>query len=187
MGYKYDRGELLAAAVEAVLDDGLSRLTFGRLANRLGINDRSIVYYFPSKPDLIGAVAVELGARMQSVLEEAFGAEPLGTDELLDRSWPILASPAADRFFAVYFELVGLAAAGIEPFDALAPPLIEGWIDWLEPRVADDDATERRAGATAVIAVLDGLLLLRHTSGRATADHAAARLGIGASGRVVRA
>ena len=50
MGYKYDRNEILAAAVEAVADDGLSQLTFGRLAKRIGINDRSIVYYFPTKP-----------------------------------------------------------------------------------------------------------------------------------------
>ena len=39
--------------IDAVLDEGLSRLTFGRLAKRIGINDRSIVYYFPTKADLI--------------------------------------------------------------------------------------------------------------------------------------
>ena len=61
MGYKYNETEILDAAVQAALEDGLSRLTFGRLAKRLGIADRSIVYYFPTKADLLTQTIARIG------------------------------------------------------------------------------------------------------------------------------
>ena len=49
VGYRHRREDILAGAVEAVLDEGISQLTFGRLATRLDINDRTIVSYFPTR------------------------------------------------------------------------------------------------------------------------------------------
>ena len=98
--------------------------------------------------------------------------------EVVRQAWPVLTSPEADQVFRVYFEVVGLAAAGVEPFSSLAPILIDGWIDWLAPRIAGADAGARSAGATAAVALVDGLLLLRHTVGPTAAGVAAARLGI---------
>lgn len=178
VGYKYDRDELLDAAVVAALDDGVGRLTFGRLAKRIGINDRSIVYYFPTKGDLVTEVVVALGGRFQVLLDEAFGDERLEPVDVVRRAWPVLTSPDADPVFRIYFELVGLAAAGTAPFDELTPALIDQWIGWLAPRVAGGSDAERRANATAAVALVDGLLLLHHAAGADTARAAAARLGV---------
>ena len=43
MGHRHTKEEILEGAVAAAFEDGLSQLTFGRLAKRLGINDRTIV------------------------------------------------------------------------------------------------------------------------------------------------
>lgn len=177
MGYKYDEGEILAAAVEAVLDEGLSKLNYGRLAARLGIADRSIVYYFPTKADLVTRTVFALGGRFQALLEDAFGVERLQKDELLRRAWPVLTTPYADRVFAVFFELVGLSAAKISPFDALAPTVMEAWIGWLVPRI-DAPESVARAQAYSIVAMLDGLLILRLTAGAEAADGAAQALGV---------
>lgn len=177
MGYKYDRGELLDAAVDAVLADGIGQLTFGRLAKRVGINDRSIVYYFPTKRDLVTEVVVALGARFQSVLDDAFGEDELDAVEVVRRAWPVLTSADADPVFRIYFELVGLSAAGVEPYDELTPALVDHWISWLAPRVAGESELARREHATAAVALVDGLLLVHHTVG-ADASHAAA-VGLG--------
>lgn len=177
MGYKYDEGDLLAAAVDAVLDEGLSALTFGRLAQRTGVADRSIVYYFPTKADLVSRTVLELGGRLQGLLGEAFGHDRLTGDELARRAWPVLASKAADPVFAVFFELVGLAAASVAPYDTLAPALMNSWVEWLADRI-DAPARTRRPIAYSTIALVDGLLLIRHMCGPRAANLAAANLGI---------
>ena len=174
---KHSRDEILAAAVETAFDGGLSQLSFGRVARRLGIADRTVVYYFPSIGDLIGNVVVMLGAQLQASLEPAFEGGADDPIELVRRAWPALATPEVDPTFALFFEANGLAAAGRPPFDELVPQLVEGWIEWTTGYLTSPDDT-RRDDAEAGIALLDGLLLLRQLAGPEAAERAARRLGV---------
>ena len=176
MGYKYDERELLDHAVADVLEHGIAQLTFGRLAKRIGINDRSIVYYFPTKEVLVTRVLGVIGEQLQPLLAEAFGAEPLPADELSRRAWRVMSTPKSDPVFAVFFEVVGLAAASAQPFDAVATQMLDGWIAWVE-QCLDVPKPERRAAATAVVATIDGLLMIRQLLGARAANQAAAHLG----------
>jgi AcrR family transcriptional regulator len=178
MGYRHSREELLRAAVDAVRAEGIGRLSYRAVAERVGTSDRMVVYYFPSKTDLVLAVAGTLGADLRALLERAFGSDPLPPGELARRAWPVLGSPAADPVFAAFFEIIGLACARADPYAALAPGLVREWLDWLAPRVAGDTPAERRDGALAVMAQIDGLLLLRHAGGPRMAGAAARALGV---------
>lgn len=170
MGYKYDEAEFLAEAIALVRSEGLARLTFGRLAKRLNVSDRSIVYYFPTKADLVTRTVMALGVQLQDLLSEAFGDQPLDADDLIARAWPVLASPRADPVIATFFELVGLAMAREQPYVQLADDVMGTWIDWLRPLVIAP-VGEAEGAVLALIARLDGVLLLRHVRG---ADAAAA-------------
>jgi AcrR family transcriptional regulator len=177
MGHKHSKKEILDEALAAAFDDGLSQLTFGRLARRMGISDRIVVYYFPSKEALIGEVMTALAVRLQRRLAEAFASVERDHRALVRTAWPVLAHPDADPLFALYFEAMGLAAAGRDPYRTLLPALIGAWVDWVAGFIEGTTA-ERRAEAEAAIALIDGLLLLRRLAGPEVAGRASHQLGV---------
>ena len=150
-------------------------MTFGRLAKRLGISDRIVVYYFPTKNDLLTDVMLAMGARLQQALGQAFTAPAVHHLELARTAWPVLASTEFDQIFAMFFEANGLAAVGREPYRTLITQLMETWIQWLGTFFVGTPEG-RRAEAEAVIALIDGLLLLRQLVGPEAAERAATRL-----------
>ena len=174
--------DILRAAVETALESGLAALTFGAVGRRLGISDRTVVYYFPTKPDLTGAVLGVLGHRLQETVAGALGAGAVTPQELLQRTWPVLGAPANDRVFALFFEVVGLASDGAEPYRSAVRALVANWTDWLEPRIVAPPGHDARAAALAALVQVDGLLLLRNVAG-AEAAEAAADVLMGRSGR----
>ena len=178
MGYRHSSDDLLAAAVAVARESGVGSVSFGTVARHLGINDRTVVYYFPTKADLVAAVVMALGAELQELLETAFGDAPLSREELMRRAWPVLATPEADPAFAAFFEVVGLASAGAEPYRTLASGIIDQWLPWVASRVAGRTAPQRERDALAVVAQMDGLLLLRRLAGPAAAERAADALGV---------
>lgn len=178
MGRKHTKQDLLDGALATALDDGLSQLTFGRVGTRLGIPDRTIVYYFPTKAELVGEVILAMGAGLQAALADAFREPAADHLEVVRRAWPVLASPEHERVFALFFEANGLATIGREPYATLVPELVEAWIDWVASLLVGTD-DHRRAAAEAAIAVIDGLYLLRLLAGPDAAERAAAALGVG--------
>jgi AcrR family transcriptional regulator len=91
MGYRHTSEEILEGALDVAFDDGLSRLTYGRVAKQLGISDRVVVYYFPSKEDLVGEVLASVGIKLQQALEPAFGFPAEDHLDLVKSAWPIVA------------------------------------------------------------------------------------------------
>ena len=185
MGHKHTKAEILDGALAAAFDDGLSQLTFGRVAKRLGISDRIVVYYFPTKDDLIGEVLYAMGAELQATLAPTFTTPAADHLELLRTAWPILARTEADPVFALFFEAGGLAATGREPFRPSSRNLMDAWIEWAAAFI-DGTTARRRAEAEAAIAMLDGLLLMRQLVGPKVADRAARKIFRGARQRCTR-
>lgn len=177
MGYRHSREEIVDAAVEVAMADGLSRLSFGRVARRLGVSDRMVVYYLPSKQELVGVVLAEMGGRLRAALAPAVREVADDHRQLLRRVWATLATVDADPVFALFFEAAGLAAAGQEPFRTAVSQLTAAWVAWTAEHLRGTDA-QRQAEAVVAIGVLDGLLLLRQVLGPEQAAMAAARLEI---------
>ena len=178
MGYRHSADEILDEAVEVAVANGLAELTFAKVAAGLGISDRMVVYYFPTKLDLVAGVAIRLGDELQLLLAKAFGDERRTPDELLALAWPVLASRRGDRVFALFFEMIGLASAGQEPYPHMVRSLMEAWRDWLAERVVGERIDVRRRRALSVMARIDGLLMIRRTMGNEAASLAAREMGI---------
>jgi AcrR family transcriptional regulator len=157
----HNRDQILQAAVEVVCEVGLAEMTYRRVGTHLGIADRTVVYYFPTKVQLVLAVldvvAEKVGDAMSGMLEE----RDLTVTQAMTGIFRSLANDELDPYFRIYIELVGLAVARKSPYDQLPPRIYQYWIDWLEPRMAGP-AHHRRAAAIAAFAQADGLLLAHH-------------------------
>lgn len=162
MGHRHDADELLQAAVDAVLDGGLGELTFGRLGRRIGVADRTLVYYFKNKASLQEKVLGVLAGDLLERLGAAFGEQRRGPGELLRVAYPVLTTEDADRVFALWFEFAGQAASGAEPQRTLATGFMQTWIDWTVERVEAPSRAQARREALALLATLDGALLMHH-------------------------
>jgi AcrR family transcriptional regulator len=177
VGHKHTKDEILTGALATAFDDGLSQLSYGRVAKRLGISDRIVVYYFPTKEDLVAEVLLSLGLELQQRLEATITTPRSDHVDLVRVLWPLLAHADADSVFALFFEANGLAAAGRAPYDSLVPQLVEAWVMWAEEHL-EGTPRQRRSEALAAIALTDGLLLLRQLAGPEPANDAARRLGV---------
>lgn len=177
MGHRHSRDEILAGALATAYADGLSGISFGRVAKALGTSDRMVVYYFPNKTDLVSNVLLAVGVELQLRLADAVTEPHPDHLSLVRAAWPVLASEECDPAFGLFFEANGLAAAGVEPYRSVVPVLVTAWADWLDGFLDVPDA-DRRAEAEAVIALVDGLLLIRQLVGADAAERAARRLGV---------
>jgi len=177
MGYRHDREGVLGSAVALAYESGLPELTFRSVGRRAGIPDRTVVYYFPTKDQLVLAVLQQATAQLIDLLATTVGAEPRRVDELLQTSWDALRRPEADHALRLYVETVGLAARGREPYRSIVTQLTATWTTWFATRIALEPA-ERDDQAVAILATLDGLLLLQVTAGPQVAGAAARGLGL---------
>lgn len=178
MGRKHDRETILAEALALAREDGLHALTFGRVASRVGIPDRTVVYYFPTKTELLAAVLGRGSEELQELLARAIRAPAKSPVALARKAWPVISSPGALPSFRLLVDAVALALHDAAAA-AVVRALFHAWTTALEPLFEGTPAS-RRADAEAAVALLDGLLVLRFSAGReASARAARALLGAG--------
>ncbi|MGB5952716.1 MAG: TetR/AcrR family transcriptional regulator [Ornithinimicrobium sp.] len=184
MGYRHNTEEVLDAAIEVARDQGLAELTFRSTGRRLGIADRTVVYYFPTKTDLLAAVLHRSTSRLVVLLTPEIGDERAPAEELLAASWAALRRPEAQPWIKLYVEALGLAVRGTEPYTSIATELTTTWTSWFAAHILPDSTTEQdeaKDRAAGLLATLDGLLLLHTTVGPDLALSAARGLGVSLS------
>jgi AcrR family transcriptional regulator len=162
------RAQLLSGAVRHVLAHGIGTLSLRPLAAELGTSDRMLIYYFGTRQALLVAVLDDVGRRLRTTLDAALPAKTVSAAALLVAARDLLDNSDVEPYLRLYVEVSGLAAAGREPFRAAAASIAEGWMTWTAVRLDAGPAATRDAAA-GVLAVIDGLLLIRFILG---ADHA---------------
>ena len=183
-GRPEQRESFLAGAVDHVLRHGVATLSLRPLAAALGTSDRMLLYYFGNREQLLVAVLGVVGEQLRAQLAAALPAEPVPPAALLRAVEAALREPGAEAALRLYVEVGGLASRGREPFRTVAAAVARGWLSWLASRL--DVAEDERAGAAAgILALVDGLLLVRFVASDEVAGRAAGwlatRLGHGGS------
>lgn len=174
--YQHRKAELLDAATEYVLANGLRNLSLRPIAQALGITHASLLRHFSSKDDLVMAVLDRIRTDLTERLDSDDDVRTASTVvERIRAVWRRLCEPKEQRQFLLLFELVG--QYGRSPSDQLnlARSVVQDWIDLtITDLIAEGwsphDAT---AAATLLLAEIRGLQLdLLLTADRQRVDHA---------------
>lgn len=174
-GRPEQREAFLVGAVEYVLQHGAGGMSLRPLAAALGTSDRMLLYYFGSRERLLGSILDRVGDGLIAALSDAVPPGRSEPEVLLRSVWSVARDPSGEPALRLYVEILGQAAARVAPFPAVADRVAHRWLDWVRDRL-DVPGDERDDTAAAVLATLDGLILLRLAVGTGVADRAARRL-----------
>ncbi|MEM7798367.1 MAG: TetR/AcrR family transcriptional regulator [Chloroflexota bacterium] len=140
-----------------LLENGLNENGIRLLAKAAGTSDRMLIYYFGSKDELMNQVLGAIAAGFSSQLDAGLGLHIREADQLLEELTQFVMLPAFQPAVQLWFELVGLAARGKEPYASNAKLLAKNWIMWIESRLEG----EQIAAATDLYAHLEGRVMLK--------------------------
>ncbi|MTD13572.1 TetR family transcriptional regulator [Nakamurella sp. YIM 132087] len=120
------RSDIVAASVELVQQDGLAGLTQPRVARRIGLRQSHITYYFPTRDDLVAAVAASAVERRIGALARMLSAPTV--EEKIGVLVSVLLDPGQTRVLLALTQIAdttpelrshfGALAAGIGPIAA---------------------------------------------------------------------
>jgi AcrR family transcriptional regulator len=113
------RGAIVAAALEVIGESGLGGFTQPRVAARAGLRQSHLTYYFPTRDDLLVAVADEAVRRRIALLQEAQAAAD-GPRAQVAALAGVLTSPEHTRILLALTQAADQDEAVRTSFDALA-------------------------------------------------------------------
>lgn len=151
--------ELLEAAYEYVLGNGLADMSLRPLAKQIGSSPRVLLFLFESKEGLIRAIlarAREEELRYLDGLRGGNGLAAAGRDV-----WAWLADPGHRALLALWVEGYARSLLGEPgPWADFGRDTVRDWLDLLAERQAPGkDAADTEAERTLLLAVLRGALL----------------------------
>lgn len=174
------KARLLDALAGVLLADGLHDATLRPLAAKAGTSDRMLIHHFGSKDRLLREVLEHLADRLSGALD----ALPLPPPGAGDAAFALavvdaMGDPALAGFHRLWLELAAGAAQGVAPHRDVAPAIAARLHAWLCARLAGDGPVDAavRDRAAVLLAVIEGLELLRAVGFDAAVDAARRRWG----------
>jgi AcrR family transcriptional regulator len=149
------REELVAAATDFVLDQGLIGLSLRPLAAALGTSDRMLLYHFTDKDELVAAVLRESNDRSIAQIEGLPAAGSVRQEVLA--LWAASTSSDLDRCQRLYVEAAALGLLGREPYATVVREANAAWGAALARRLVAAGVPGERAGRA--VALLDAAFM----------------------------
>ncbi len=155
------RAALLAKLADHVLAHGLGSASLRPLAAAVGTSDRMLLYYFPDKAALIGAVLEEVAARMMPLLERYRAPEPMPAMALEARLLPLVGDGRVWPFMQLWLEIASLAARGDPACLYVGEGIARGFLAWTAEQVAAASPASREHAAIRLLMLVEGAVLLK--------------------------
>lgn len=150
------RQEIVVAVADHLLREGFGNSGLRALAKSVGISDRMIMYYFDTKEVLVSEALLLLADNFAEGLHhilpdrQASGSRIVGA--LVDGALAENAKP----MLTLWFEIVGLAVRGDEPYKTTASLFLDRWEGFIRSKLPQN----QRHRATALLAQVEGEVMI---------------------------
>jgi AcrR family transcriptional regulator len=155
------RAALLDAALEQLVEGGLATFTTTEVARRAELSQGALFKHFPSKAELLAAVAEHLFEQLRARFERAYARKPEGSRSVVE-GLELLWAQMLDPRLAAAFELYTAARTDRE-LQARLGPVVEAHVERIEAFVATlgdlGDPDRVRVVTALAIAAIQGLVL----------------------------
>lgn len=172
--HQHRRAELLDAAVEYAVENGLAELSLRLLASGLGVSHKTLLYHFGTKEDLFTEIVREWQLQEQrTILERAERDQSAGFMDLLRSAWADLTAAGSEAFLRFRFEVLELARHQPDRYEDFLHSTYVVWPAIIESGLRREGLSRERARPLAYLvqAALHGLQLgLLNTGDRVQAD-----------------
>ncbi|MCB0106286.1 MAG: TetR/AcrR family transcriptional regulator [Caldilineaceae bacterium] len=150
------KAQIIEQITQYLIENGMTEIGLRKLADVSGTSDRMLIYYFETKETLLSQVLQTIAAGFTAQLDALLGSHPRGAALLRHELLELGGTPQFRAVIQLWFEVVGLAARGQEPFATNAQAIATNWLGWIESRL---DVSERDQALT-LFAELEGRLML---------------------------
>ncbi|MCE7980915.1 MAG: TetR/AcrR family transcriptional regulator [Caldilinea sp. CFX5] len=150
------KAQIIQQIAHYLIEDGLADIGLRKLAAIADTSDRMLIYYFDTKDALIGEVLHSIAAGFVGQLDMLLGQHKRSGRVLLNELLALSSTAPFSAVIQLWFEVVGLAARGQEPFTTSATAIANNWLGWIESRLVDPQPNQ----AIALFAELEGRLML---------------------------
>jgi AcrR family transcriptional regulator len=152
------REALLAACTDALLRHGLHGLTLAKLADAVGTSPRMLIYHFKSRDELVLEAVKEARRRQLQIFGDLLAPRPgVAYGIVLSAAWDRITSPELRPFLVLFAQLQDLPPDRT-PWKRFRVLSITEWLPMIEAGLRADGHDDAAPLATAVVAVVRGLL-----------------------------
>ena len=148
--------QIIQKVTQYMVLEGLEDVGLRKLAAVGGTSDRMLIYYFGTKDGLIGEAMATVAAGLSMQLDAVLGEEKRDAQTLLNELYALNRVPEFNLTIRLWFEVIGLAVRGREPYASSAKAIADNWLSWMESHLVEQDVPM----AKLLFAELEGRLML---------------------------
>ena len=161
------RESIVQVLKDHVLTHGLAKTSLRQLADACGVSNRMLMYYFEDKAEIMQIVLLCMGEELAHKLNVAIpeptqASEYFTAHDLFKQVAQLTLSDAVRPYMSLWFEVAAAASRGEQPFVHVAQTIGDVFMLWMKQRLAPSTSEDADVTAAAMLAVIDGLGLLRH-------------------------
>ena len=151
------REEIVQRVAQHLVARGFEDSGVRALAASAGISDRMLMYYFETKEELISQALLVLADGMTASLDELVPQRRASATQIVAALTDSEnQSEMQKRVLMLWFEIVGLAIRGGDPYRSTSNQILENYEDWIAGKLPSD----QRHRSREVLARIEGQLML---------------------------